>query len=78
MGYCSDSRGAWHHGHPLDHPAVAEGRALQLLTHPIWWTTGAGRDPAATLERFLGQLGDEVRRELGRQVTPRAAAGTGP
>lgn len=42
MGYCSDSRGAWHHGHPLDHPAIAEGRALQLLTHPIWW-----QDPPA-------------------------------
>lgn len=25
MGYCSDSRGAWHHGHPLDHGAVAAG-----------------------------------------------------
>ena len=37
MGYCSDSRGGWHHGHPFDHAAVAEGRALQLLPHPIWW-----------------------------------------
>ena len=37
MGYCSDSRGAWHYGHPLDHAAVREGRALQLLTHPVWW-----------------------------------------
>ena len=27
MGYCSDSRGRWGHGHPLEHPAVAEGRA---------------------------------------------------
>jgi len=31
MGYCSDSRGAWHHGHPLEHPALSEKRALQLL-----------------------------------------------
>ena len=38
MGYCSDSRGEWGHGHPLEHAAVREGRGLQLLTHPIWWT----------------------------------------
>ena len=37
MGYCTDSRGEWRHGHPLAHPAVQDGRALQLLTHPIWW-----------------------------------------
>jgi len=52
MGYCSDSRGAWHHGPPLDHPAVAEGRALQLLTHPIWWNREAPLDPVETLDQF--------------------------
>jgi len=41
IGYCSDSRGAWHYGHPLDHPAVARRQALQLLTHPMWWAPGA-------------------------------------
>ncbi len=52
MGYCTDSRGAWHRGHPLDHPAVAEGRAIQLLTHPIWWAGAAGA-PEQRLTRFL-------------------------
>ncbi|RVU36748.1 hypothetical protein EOI86_16415 [Hwanghaeella grinnelliae] len=42
IGYCSDSRGAWRFGHPMDHEAAAAGKALQLLTHPIWWTTPAG------------------------------------
>lgn len=41
MGYCSDSRGGWHHGAPLDNPAVANGTALQLLTHPVWWVGDA-------------------------------------
>jgi hypothetical protein len=36
MGYCSDSRGAWHHGSPLDSEAYQQRAALQLLTHPIW------------------------------------------
>ncbi|MDA0231698.1 MAG: hypothetical protein O3B21_16155 [Proteobacteria bacterium] len=37
IGYCSDSRGGWHHGHPLDHDSLNKGHALQLLTHAIWW-----------------------------------------
>ena len=52
LGYCSDSRGAWHHGHPLDHPAVTEGHALQLLTHPIWWQDPAS-SPQLTLDRLI-------------------------
>ena len=55
IGYCSDSRGAWHHGHPLDHPTIGQGRALQLLTHPIWWTApevaAAGDKVARALDR---------------------------
>ncbi len=52
IAYRSDSRGGWHYGHPLDHPAVPEGRALELLTHPIWWTNSA-EDPSAKLSEFL-------------------------
>jgi len=52
MGYCSDSRGAWYHGHPLDHTAVREGRGMQLLTHPVWWI-GAAAAPEAKLMEFL-------------------------
>ena len=66
MGYCSDSRGGWHHGHPLEHAAVAEGRALQLLTHPIWWHAGPGESVREKLDRFaLGRF-DLLRAELAR------------
>jgi len=65
MGYCSDSRGAWHHGHPLDHPAAGEGRALQLLTHPIWWT-GKG-SPEARLHAFLRERAARLDQELAAQ-----------
>ncbi len=54
MGYCSDSRGGWRHGAPLEHAAVAEDRALQLLTHPIWWRDPPA-EPAARLTRFLNE-----------------------
>lgn len=53
MGYCSDSNGGWHHGHPLDHEAVRQERALQLLTHPVWWVAD-GDSAAARLDWFLG------------------------
>lgn len=53
MGYSSDSRGGWHHGHPLDHDAVAAGRALQLLTHPIWWSASADASVQAKLDGFV-------------------------
>jgi hypothetical protein len=52
MGYCSDSRGGWHHGHPFDHVAVGDRRAMQLLTHPIWWT-GAYGLPEEKLRDFI-------------------------
>jgi ribosomal protein S18 acetylase RimI-like enzyme len=70
MGYCSDSRGAWHHGHPLAHPAVAAGTALQLLTHPIWWSGAAGEPPLAKLERFLAGRLEALRRELASDCEP--------
>jgi hypothetical protein len=51
IAYCSDSRGAWHHGHPLDHETVDQGGPMQLLTHPIWWT-GVQGAPLERLEAF--------------------------
>lgn len=66
IGYCSDSRGAWAHGHPLAHPAVRDSRALQLLTHPIWWTSAAGDSPVAKLDRFAAARDQLLRDELAR------------
>jgi hypothetical protein len=79
MGYCSDSRGAFHHGHPFDHPAVAEGRALQLLTHPIWWVAQPGESPVDKLDRLAAERHDAYRRELAANCEPyRAALGSAP
>ena len=68
IGYCSDSRGAWRHGHPCDHPAVAEGRALQLLTHPIWWSSDG--DAIAKLESFASVRDKLLRSELAANCEP--------
>ena len=63
MGYSSDSRGGWHHGHPLTHDAVIAGRALQLLTHPVWWQ-GPPAPPAARLDALLDARLDALDRAL--------------
>jgi hypothetical protein len=68
MGYVSDSRGGWHHGHPIENPAVAAGRALQLLTHPIWWS-GSQPGPLETLESFHRDRCDLLDRELARNCS---------
>lgn len=69
MGYCSDSQGAWRHGHPLDHDAVRDGRALQLLTHPVWWATPPGK-PREKLDRVLDERTQRLRAELADNCAP--------
>lgn len=68
IGYCSDSRGAFHHGDPLSHPAVAAGSALQLLTHPIWWMAEAGADVTERLERYVTGRSAAMRRALAAMI----------
>ncbi len=72
MGYCSDSRGAWHHGHPLVHPAVEAGRALQLLTHPIWWNETPCL-PQDRLDRFLSDRMRSLDAALARECEAHVA-----
>ena len=55
IGYVSDSSGGFFHGHPLDHPAVRAGRALQLLTHPIWWASDSPRTADEQLEEWQNE-----------------------
>ncbi|WP_425402994.1 hypothetical protein [Hwanghaeella sp.] len=69
MGYCSDSRGLWRFGHPLEHEAVAERRALQLLTHPIWWANDDGGNREAALARLVDRLGDSIKPAIAETVT---------
>jgi len=64
IGYCSDSQGRWRFGNPLAHAAVAEKKALQLLTHPIWWEGSAAEDVLRRLEAFAERRRQALRREL--------------
>lgn len=66
MGYCSDSRGAWLHGSPLECDAYKQGKALQLLTHPIWWTQETPYSPQQSVTNFLLARSEFLSREAAR------------
>ena len=51
--YCSDSRGDWHYGSPLNNLNGKNNKALQLLTHPIWWDIQSEMSPEKNLEHFV-------------------------
>lgn len=69
IGYISDSNGGWHHGHPLDHPAVAAGKAIQLLTHPIWWVNAEPVSTVATMRAFHDERKLRLHNDLTATVT---------
>ena len=54
IAYVSDSGGAFSYGEPLEHPAFRARTAMQLLTHPIWWTEEGCDDRMFLLDDFLG------------------------
>lgn len=74
MIYCSDSRGGWHHGHPIEKAQAANGRALQLLTHPVWWDSAGWESPAQRLDRLAAEQHAGYRGELARNCQPYAEA----
>ena len=64
MGYCSDSRGSWYYGNPLDNSAVKGKLAIQLLTHPIWWQDDYKETVQETLDKFCNKRTNILRNEL--------------
>lgn len=66
IGYCSDSRGGWHSGEPLKHPSVDTGAALQLLTHPIWWS---GLGIQQSLDRYLMDRLQQIDADLAHNIS---------
>ncbi len=69
MGYCSDSRGAWRFGSPLESEAYQMGHALQLATHPIWWTQATPISPQQSVTDFLLTRQDFLAQEAERNCT---------
>ena len=70
--YCSDSRGGWFHGHPLERKSIKDGNAMQLLTHPIWWCGNAGHNAVEKLDRLVANNNDLFRKALAKNCEPYA------
>lgn len=65
--YISDSNHNWKCGDPFAFIYEFEGDAVQILTHPFWWT-GEPVDPRKKLERFIDRLADGHRATLVHDV----------
>lgn len=55
ISYISDSGGAFKYGHPFDNDAFKEKKAIQLLTHPIWWPASPVENNLNLLSTFLDE-----------------------
>lgn len=75
VAYVSDSSGGFFQGHPLDHPAIAAGRALQLLTHPIWWYADHETRPHEALAILRSEHHGRLERTLEAAVAKAATRG---
>ena len=78
--YCSDSGGRWGKGGaPLERAAFQQRRALQLLTHPIWWDAAAEMSNLAKLHRLVDLRTERLKQELAancKVYTPSAGGDT--
>lgn len=72
ISYFSDSQGAFRFGHPLDSDAFRRKAAMQLLTHPIWWTREAVSDRLDLIDRFLEGRSALLRSEAAANCKPYA------
>lgn len=70
IGYCSDSEGRWRFGHPLNNEAVKSERAIQLVTHPIWWCASEDEQVIPKLQRFLRDRSEALKWQVGLNCKP--------
>jgi len=66
--YCSDSGGEWSFGYPLERQAIRDRKALQLVTHPIWWAEDDVASPIDRMTKFLAERTQVLRSELQRNL----------
>jgi hypothetical protein len=70
IAYFSDSQGEFRFGHPLDSKAFQKGSAMQLLTHPIWWSDEPTNDRVSLIDGFLLTRSELLRSEAAMNCLP--------
>ena len=48
----------------------ADGKGMQVLTHPIWWASKSDENAVSRLNRFAAGRHEHLRRELARNCAP--------
>tara|TARA_B100000073_G_scaffold185662_1_gene153658 strand:- start:7502 stop:8233 length:732 start_codon:yes stop_codon:yes gene_type:complete len=67
--YISDSGGSFKYGYPLDSNAIKNGLPMQLLLHPIWWTTNK-QNAINKLKEFLNYSNSELSNHISKNCIP--------
>ena len=68
--YCSDSGGEWKFDDPEKIINDKSIKNIQLLTHPIWWTTPANLSPGEKIAFFLQGREEIIKREAAKNCKP--------
>ena len=68
--YCSDSGGEWKFEDPEKIINNKYVRNIQLLTHPIWWTTPSNLSPGEKIAFFLKGSNKKRKEEAARNCKP--------
>ena len=68
--YCSDSEGKWRFDDPEELINNTSIKNIQLLTHPIWWTTPSNLSPGEKIAFFLKGQDESVKKEAARNCKP--------
>ena len=71
--YSSDSGGWWQFGLFSESAAFREGRSLQLVLHPIWWTSHTVEHPRNRLQRLIDDRRWLDRNHISDDISPYAA-----
>lgn len=74
--YCSDTLGRFSFGEPLAQARAAKGSALQLLTHPIWWSESAEVTGIDKLTALVRRRTSAIHDALERSVTAYCGPGS--
>ncbi len=68
--YCSDSAGSWKYDDPEDLINDSTIKNIQLLTHPIWWTTPQNLSPGEKVAHHLKEYDIQIKKEAAKNCVP--------
>ena len=68
--YCSDSGGSWKYDDPEDLIKDISIKNIQLLTHPIWWTTPKNLSPGEKIAYHLKEYKYDIKKEAAKNCMP--------